>query len=601
MNRKRGKALPVTLPQRRKLRYTAWRCKTAGTHIAGRQGPFGPDSAEASRHSSQSMNPGDPSVPPRDAVPDGARPPSVQRAPSALLSATAVSVTRGLLLILTLASGVLSAAYFGAGTAKDCYVVAMAVPTLLGTLLLSGVYGIVLVSLVDIGPSGGLAGQTRAVRRVIGQLAVVLVPLCLVASLFPRPIIRFIAPGFGPDAIELAGRLLPLTMFSVIGTVGFAVFRALFNARHRFAVPGFVNLILGVVPIIVLVTLVDRVGVFALAVGHLLGSLLSMTVLGALAFALLREEPGWVAPAQVPVPSAGGRSSWKDFLPLTLGANFGQVNLLVNNAFASHLAAGSITQLGFATVIFTNAEMLTIFALAEVAFQRFTVADRKGPRALEEELHLNLRYMMLLAAPITAGCLTFGAPVARLLFERGEFGPDATAGVAAILGCLGPEIIFMGFFACFWRILFARRRLWLLVWTSLAAVLLNGALNAILVERIGILGIALTTTSVTAVFAIALGMLVRREGLRLFGPGDRLMATRAIGAAAVMGVALRVFVAVFEHLVGHEALWARLAEVGAGVVLAAGVYAAALHLQGVRAIPEFVGRLAEAAGWRKPA
>src|SRR5262249_1107493 len=161
---------------------------------------------------------------------------------------------------------------------------------------------------------------------------------------------------------------------------------------------------------------------------------------------------------------------------------------------------------------------------------RFKAADERGPTALEEELHLNLRYMILLSAPIALGCLTFGGPLARLLFERGEFGPDSTAVVARLLACLAPEIVFMGYFPCFWRIVCSRRRLTTLVWASVGAMTLNAVLDGLLVRPLGVSGIALSTSFTTAVFALLLGRLVHRERLRLFAHGDRAFVCRVLVA-----------------------------------------------------------------------
>ena len=515
---------------------------------------------------------------------------SAHAPPSAFLSATAVSFTRGLQLLLTLASGMLTAAYFGASVSKDCYLVAQTLPLLLQTILMSGVYGLVLVALADVGPTEGVSGQFRLVRTTLLQLALVLTPLCLVGTLFPRPIIALIAPGFSRDRIELSGRLLAFTLFTVMGTVGFAVFRALCNARHHFAMPGFINLIVSVTSILILVLLVERAGIFALALGQLVGTILALAALALTASLVLKDPPGF-APQSSGAARGEGRSVWRDFLPMSIGANFGQVNLLVDNAFASYLATGTITQLGFATVIFSNAEYLTIFSLAEVAFARFAAADRRGGEALEDELRLNLRYMLLLAAPIAAGCLGFGTPLARTLFERGEFGPDSTSAVARILACLAPEIVFMGYFACFWRLLFARRRLLSLVWTSVGAMALNGALNAVLMRPLGISGIALATSCVTAMFSVILGLLVRREGLRIFGPGDLLYALRVILGAAFMGGVVFVWSVAFERTFDVRMEPVRLAEVAGGLILGALSYALALQAQGIRAVPEAFQRL----------
>lgn len=527
--------------------------------------------------------------------------PAAPGAPSGLISAAALSGTRILSLFLTLFAGVLSAAYFGAGAAKDSYVAAQTLPSLLGTFTMSGLYSLLMVALAEVGQRDGVSGQFALIRRVLRQVCLVLVPVALAATVFPRFFMALIAPGFGPDQIELSSRLLPLAMFTMIFTVAFAVIRALFNVRHHFAVPGLINLLVGAVSLLTLVLLVRRTGIFALALGPLVGTGLAAGALGLAALLLLRKPRDFAAgPAARSGSGAPRLRFWNDFIPMTVGANFGQVNLAIDNAFASFLPAGNITQLGFASVILSNAEQLTIFSLAEVAFSRLAAASQRGVRALEEELHLNLRPMLLLTAPISAGCLAFGTPLARLLFERGEFGADDTLGVAGILACLAPEMLFMGYFALFWRVLAARRRTRAIVWTSVGAMALNSALDYVLMKSFGSRGIALATSGVTTTFTVILGLLVRREGVRLFAPGDGLYAIRVLASAAVMAGAVHGWTIVCSRQLELQTEASRFVETGGGLLLGALVYAGALHAAGIRVVPQALGRMARAAAlWKR--
>jgi putative peptidoglycan lipid II flippase len=283
---------------------------------------------------------------------------------------------------------------------------------------------------------------------------------------------------------------------------------------------------------------------------------------------------------------------------MSIGANFGQLNLAVDNAFASFLPTGSITQLGFASVILSNAELLTIFSLAEVAFARLTAAVQKGGTALEEELRLNLRSMLLLTAPISAGCLVFGVPLSRLLFERGQFDAGATAGVARILACFAPEMLFMGFFALFWRVLAARRRTRALVAISLGAIGLNSVLDYVLMRPFGSSGIALATSGVTTLFAVLMGLQLRREGVRLIAPGDGRYVLCVAGAAAIMAATVWGWATACESLLDPQSETVRLVETGGGLLLGALVYAGVLHAFGVRMVAETLGRMSRSAsGW----
>jgi putative peptidoglycan lipid II flippase len=529
----------------------------------------------------------------------GVSPATPSRTPSGLVSAAALSATRVLSLVLGLAGGTLSAAYFGAGAAKDCLVVSQTIPTLIGTFLISGLYSLLMVSLAEIGPKEGVRGQLALIWKIVVQVGAVLVLLTLVTVLFPRPIIALIAPGFDAEKLDLAGRLLPLAMLSTVFTVSFAAFRALFNTRHQFVVPGLAYSIVGAATIVTLVLLTGRAGIFALALGPLFGAALSAVVLAAAATLLRREAPGAGRPAAPPPPPATARFRfWSDFIPMSIGANFGQLNLAVDNAFASFLPTGSITQLGFASVILSNAELLTIFSLAEVAFARLTAAVQKGGTALEEELRLNLRSMLLLTAPISAGCLVFGVPLSRLLFERGQFDAGATAGVARILACFAPEMLFMGFFALFWRVLAARRRTRALVAISLGAIGLNSVLDYVLMRPFGSSGIALATSGVTTLFAVLMGLQLRREGVRLIAPGDGRYVLCVAGAAAIMAATVWGWATACESLLDPQSETVRLVETGGGLLLGALVYAGVLHAFGVRMVAETLGRMSRSAsGW----
>ncbi|HZM69438.1 MAG TPA: lipid II flippase MurJ [Candidatus Cryosericum sp.] len=547
------------------------------------------------------MTPGQTPVP--DTAPQGAAeetaagPSTSPPAPSGLLSVAALSSTRVLSLALGVAGGTLSAAYFGAGVAKDCYIVAQTIPALLGTIAIAGLYTSLMVALADVGRREGVRGQIALIGGTLRQLSLVLIPLALVATFFPRPFLALVAPGFGPEQIALSGRMLSITMFAMIASVYFAVVRALYNARHQFGVPGLVYLLVGAVSLATLVLFVRPWGIFALALGPLFGGVLAAGVLGLLAGRLLRDPAGFVPESTGPKTPARGRARlWADFVPMSIGANFGQVNLMIDNAFASFLPPGNITQLGFASVIVSNAELLAIFSLAEVAFSRLTAASLRATAALEEEVRLNLRSMILMTAPIAAGCLVFGTPLARLLFERGQFGPDATAAVARILACFAPEVLFMGFFAIFWRTLAALRRTWTMVWTSLGAMAANAVLDAILMRRFGSSGIALATSIVTMLFAVVLGILVRRNGVRLLAPGDALYGVRVVVSAVIMAAAVGGWTMAFEGTADLSSEPARLLETGGGLALGALVYAAMLHLLGIRVVTEVLGRMARATG-----
>ncbi len=514
----------------------------------------------------------------------------MNQAPSALRSTLVVSASRLLNTGLALALGMLSATYFGTSVEKDCYLVAQTIPSLVATFLLAGLYGNLLVSLAEVGRREGISGQKRFARQTLWYLTLLLAPCVLGVLVGARFLTGFIAPGFGPDQIDLSAALLRISVLGLAGGVYFTVIRCLFEVRGRFAASNLTHVLINLVSLAGLAILVRRIGIFALAVGPVLGAVAAVSLLSLVAARTLHDPTGFAAHPGDAADAARRRSFWAAFLPMSLAANIGPINLLVDNAFASLLPQGSITTLGFAFVIVSNAELLTTYSLAEVAFPRLAAAAQDGRQELAVTLRSSLRYMLIVTAPLCAGALVFGVPLTRLLFQRGEFPPESTPIVARLLACYALEILFMGHLVLMSRVLFATRRLTALAWTSAAAIVANALLDYLLIKPFGLPGIALATTAVALLHVLALVPLVWREIGTLHGPGDTLFVARVLACAAVMGAAVLAWASIFERFfdVGREA--PRVVEVAVGLALGAGIYVALLRALSIEEARVVIGR-----------
>jgi len=490
----------------------------------------------------------------------------------------------------------LSATYFGTSVEKDCYLVAQTIPSLITSFLLGGLYGNLLVSLAEVGRLEGLVGQKRFARRTLRQITLWLAPCVLVIFAGARFLTASIAPGFTSDRAALSAALLRITVFGLAGGVYFTVTRCLFEVQGRFGTSNLTHVLINLVSAILLVLLVHRMGIFALALGPLLGSVLAVGLLSLLAATTLRDPGGFSPPFDAVATEVDHhRNFWVAFLPMSLAANTGPINLLVDNAFASFLPVGSITTLGFAFVIVSNTELLTTGSLAEVVFPRLAAAAQAGRANLAETLRSSQRHMLIVTAPLCAGALTFGTPLARLLFERGAFPPESTAMVARLLACYAPEIFFMGHQVLLSRVLFATRRLAVLAWASAGAIAANALLDYLLLKPFGLAGIAIATTAVALMYLLLLLPLVRQEVGPIWGPGDTLFSAKVLASAGVMGAALLAWEGMFERAadLGREGL--RIVEVMTGLTLGVGIYAALLHFLRIEEARDIMVRILSSA------
>ena len=493
--------------------------------------------------------------------------------PSALRSTLVVSSARGISAGLTVTLGVLSASAFGTSVQKDAFLVAQTIPTSVVVFLVGGAYSTLFVTLAAIDRREGFFGMRRYLLRVLGTIALVALPLILLVELAPQACVRVLAPGFPEGSVALAGRLLQVTAVTALLGLGFSTSSCLFHTRALLGVPAFASLLPTTVTLLFLGMAVDDLGIQVLSFGPLVGTILALTLLWGLTRPFLRDPDGFVAaPRDAETTRGDVRRFWIAFLPMSLGANFGQINLVVDNAFASFLPTGSITMLGFAWVIVANAQLLTTGTLAEVFFPRLTrsvVAQSEETRTL---FRSQLRHMLMVTAPIGAGALAFATPLVRVLFERGAFAPEATAGVASLLRAYAPGIVCLGFLSLFSLFLIAQRRFGLIA--SIAAVMigLNALLDWELIRIFGVEGIALGTSLTVLTHGLVLGSIVRRMLGGIAAAGDGRYVLKVLGAAALMGITVAGASAAWEGAFGTDVAALRLVQACGGMVLGIATY-----------------------------
>jgi len=502
--------------------------------------------------------------------------------PSALRSALTVSAVRVLNMLLFLVLGVMSAAYFGTTLQKDCYLIAQTIPGLLTTFLVGGVYTSLLVVLNEIGARNGLDGQIAFTRTTLAQFTLVLLPFLLLTFTIPDAIVGLLAPGLGGERLQLSGRLLQLTACGAVLAMCLTITRCLYETRLQFFIPCVLTLLVPLGSLVVMVTLVDTAGIFTLALGPLLGTAAAVGLLHLLARRVLRDPTGFVPTLARPAERREWRHRfWISLIPLSIGANVGQINLLVDNAFASYLPVGSIAALGFAFVLVSNLRQLTVGSLGEVALPRMAMATMRGPSEVRETFRWTMRRMVLITAPFTAGALAFGVPTVRLLFQRGKFTPQDTVSVAVLLAFYAPELTLNGFAAALTLVLLVRKRFALLAWTSAGAILANALLDYILMRLIGVKGIALATSCTSLLYVLLLVPLIRREVSGILGADDLRFLLKILVCAAIMALLSLSWAWVFEHLADPAWEMGRALEVGVGLALGAVSYAGLLFLSDV--------------------
>ncbi|MDQ3870663.1 MAG: murein biosynthesis integral membrane protein MurJ, partial [Chloroflexota bacterium] len=474
----------------------------------------------------------------------GERPARGSRAGRLSRNVAFFSFATGLSRVLGLVREVVAASYFGVTGAMSAFTIAFQVPNLVRALFadsaLQGAFVPVFTELLE-------KGERREAFRVASSLffliALVLGALTAGFILLAEPLMSIFAPGFDDDpalrdlTVTLAQLLFPIVLMLALS--GLVV--GMLNSFDHFSVPALAPVAWNVVIIAALVGLTpvfpDEDQIYAYAVGVLAGTLVQFLL---------------------PLPWLRGRGGrftvaldWRDervrrvlklMLPVTIALGMINLSLLINSLVGTLVQEEAPAAIDKAFRVYQLPQGLFSISIATILFPTLArLAARGAMDDLRRTMANGMRQIFLLLIPSAVLMAVLATPITRLVFERGEFGPEATDLVATALVWWSISLPFQGVSLLFSRTFFSLQSPW--ATTGLAGVnmAVNAAVAFALYKPFGIAGIVIGTVAGTLVMTAAQGWLLRArlggiDGGPTLAAVLRMLAAGGLLAAVAYGV-----------------------------------------------------------------
>ncbi len=343
-------------------------------------------------------------------------------------SATALSRVAGFV------RDVVVALAFGAGPVTDAFFVAFRIPNVLRRLLAEGALATAMIPVFsEYFVTRSWPEVLRMLRAVLALALVALGVTALLGVATAPWILKVIAPGFADDPAR-AGLAVLLTrvMFPYVVLVGLAALATgALNAQGRFFASALGPAVQNVAMIAAIPLLASRVDppILSLAIGVLVGGVGQVVI----QLPSLRRCGLLVLPAAEFRHPALARLV-RLLLPAVFGLAAVQVMVFVNTLLASLLRPGSISYLYYADRVMEFPLGVFGIALASASLPVMARQAAAGEtRALTETLGFSLRLALYASLPAMIGLVILRAPIVRVLFERGKFGPAETGATADAL------------------------------------------------------------------------------------------------------------------------------------------------------------------------
>lgn len=452
-------------------------------------------------------------------------------------SAIIVSVAFVLSRILGLLREMVLSRQFGTTPDMDAYVAAFRIPDLLFLTIMSGAFGAAFIPVfgdfVDRGDRGRASRLASSILTWTGIAVAVLGALAFVAA---GPITTALYRDFNEYTTDLTVELMRILLLSPVFLGLGIAFKGILEAQNQFTLPALSPLVYNLAIVAGAIFAAPDYGIRGVAWSVIIGAVLHMAV----------QLPGIVRSGLRFRPTISrnvdGLGEVVRLLgPRVLGQAAFQINFIAVTMFAQSIGSGYVSGFNYAWALLMLPHGVLALSISTVAFPSLAALFGRGDReGFARLLDRTMRPLLFLSLPASAGLLVAGRPIVMMIFEGGEFDQRSTDIVVAALQWFAIGLVGYGLTEIVTRVFYAMRDTRTPVVTGILTIILNVILCAILIDSLGVEGLAIALSATTAAEAVIMMFFLRSRSGQIFSPGFFGWLLKIIVATAIMTTVMLV-------------------------------------------------------------
>lgn len=409
----------------------------------------------------------------------------------------AMILVAGLTVVVKLCSigkELIVAGQYGIGDALDVYFVALMLPQFLISVVAGSFSASFLPAFVrTLEADGEQAAQKLLSNSLYLAICVVLITSAAICAVFPI-VLPILASGFSPEKSALAQSLFWIVSPTIVLTGIASVWTNVLHAQKRFALASITPVISPLAIALFAGLSAAALGPAALAYGTLLGAAAEAALVGlglrSTSFVARPKWYGW---------DAATRQVANQLSPVAIGQVLMGLTLVVDQAFAASLGAGSVSSLNYGYKMVAVIASIASIAIGTAVTPYFAqqLAQQKFAQ-LRLAVTLYLKRIFVAAALVSITLIAFSLPLTKALFMRGAFDRSDAEAVSGIQQAYALQLPFFVCGILLVRLIACFQANHLLAIISACALGLNILLDAALIQLMGTRGIALASVCVYA-------------------------------------------------------------------------------------------------------
>ena len=387
----------------------------------------------------------------------------------------------------------LTAYYFGAGAETDAYIMAQSTSELLSKLLMGGSITAVFIPMfVERLISGKKQNAWELALNILHITGMIYLVLIVLLAVFAEQFVAFTAPGFTAEMADLTVSLLRVLLPSFFFLFLVDIATAMLHSLKHFKLPALLRIIAPTISIITIIVAVRSVGIYALAIGAVGGSIIQCALL----FRALRRQ-GFSYMFILSPRDPAIRKLALLVYPFIFAVLVTQSAGIVYRILASELAVGSLSSIKYAeriTQLLTNTFMTSLtIVMYPLLSEKAAKSDYIGMR---RTLSSAISLLIFVTVPLVIGVVLLREPLIEFIYGRGSFTEEDVRQTSTALLFLIIGLTTNGISSMFGHTVLALKQTPASVAVTISSQVIAISLFVLLVPRMGLAGLALASSLV---------------------------------------------------------------------------------------------------------
>jgi putative peptidoglycan lipid II flippase len=416
---------------------------------------------------------------------------------------------------------------------------------------------------------------------------------------------RLLVGGFDAQLQAVTTRLIRIILPAVLFFGLSGMVTGLLYTLKRFTYPAFGAAIYNAGLITCALLLADKVSIYSLTLGILLGAILQLAIQlpdlrdVRFSFSLDLSHPAL-------------RRIVGLYLPVLLGLVVSQIGILIDSNLASRTGEESLSWMDYATrliqfpigLVSAAISLAILPTLSQYASatpsNQYPISNLQPPTPdFQRTLALGLKMVLMAIIPATIGLFVLATPVVALLYYHGEFDARDTVQTALALRYYLLGLTFAAIDLPLVFAFYARKDTLTPALVGVWGVIVYLVVALSLIRPLGMIGLILANSAQLTIHALTMLVLIQRRMGGLGGHGIMALAFKALFASLVMGGVTYLALSQLESVFDANTLMGKIVIVGGSGGAGLATYLAMialLRVEEARVFGEMIWRKVRSSG-----